>query len=165
MKKYVFMLVAIVAAMSLSSCKGDKGDPGIGMNWKIIDIPVYASDWQYTQDTDPSRYQLDNNYFYATYDVPAIDRFIFFEGSVHAYIVYSNGSELVQRPLPFTSHQETFVGDPAVRLFFTETYDFAYGVGWVEFNYRASDFAYEDGEVMDPTTKPTLQNFRLVLNW
>ena len=159
------MLVAIVAAMSFNSCKGDKGDPGIGMNWKIIDIPVHAGDWQYTYDTDEQRLQMDNNYFYATYNVPAIDNFIFYEGSVHAYVVYSTGAEDIQRPLPFVTHKEAFVGNPEVRLFFTETYDFAYGVGWVEFNYRASDFAYEDDLPMDPAMKPEAKKFRLVLNW
>ncbi len=165
MRKYVMMLVAIVVAMSLSSCKGDKGDPGLGMNWKIIDIPVHSADWQYTYDTDVQRQQMDNNYFYAAYNVPALDDFIFTEGSVHAYVVYSNGAEDVQRPLPYVTHKEAFVGDPAVRLFFTETYDFAYGVGWVEFNYRASDFAYEDAIPMDPEMRPTPKKFRLVLNW
>ena len=34
-----------------------------------------------------------------------------------------------------------------------------YGVGWVEFNYRASDFAYED----DVKINPTDMDFTIVL--
>ncbi|MBQ0137417.1 MAG: collagen-like protein [Bacteroidales bacterium] len=189
MKKYVFMLAAMVAAMSLTSCKGekgdpgepgpigypgakgekgDKGDPGEGVNWKIVDIDVNAGDWIYTQDTDPSRYQWDNNYFYAGYDVSSLTQFIFTTGMVHAYIIYNNGFEDVQRPLPFTQHKEVFVVDAEgneQRIFYTETYDYVYGIGWVEFNYHASDFAYEDGAVMDPATKPTAKQFRLVMTW
>lgn len=168
MRKYVMMLVAMVAAMSLSSCKGDKGDPGLGMNWRIIDIPVHDADWIYTYDTDEYRAQRDNNYFYAWYNVPALDDFIFTEGSVHAYVIYSNGAEDIQRPLPYVTHNEAFVTDEEGNeqpYFFTETYDFAYGVGWVEFNYRASDFAYEDDIPMDPAMRPTPMKFRLVLNW
>ena len=162
------MLVAIVAAMSLSSCKGDKGDPGLGMNWRIINIPVHSADWIYTYEVNPYYAQQDNNYFYASYNVPAIDDFIFTEGSVHAYVVYSNGAEDVQRPLPYVTHNEAFVTDSAgneLRTFFTETYDFAYGVGWVEFNYHVSDFAYEDTIPMNPEMRPTPMKFRLVLNW
>ncbi|MCQ2331148.1 MAG: hypothetical protein MJZ55_04080 [Paludibacteraceae bacterium] len=169
MKKYVFMLAAMVAAMSLTSCKGEKGDPGMNVEWKIVDIDVNAGDWIYTQDTDPGRYQWDNNYFYVGYDVPSLTKFIFTDGTVHAYVVYQNGNkEDVQRPLPFSQHKEAFVVDAEgneQRIFYTETYDYVYGAGWVEFNYRASDFAYEDGEIMDPATKPTAKSFRLVFNW
>lgn len=168
MKKYVFMLAAMVAAMSLTSCKGEKGDPGMNVEWKIVDINVNANDWSYTQDTDPSRGQWDNNYFYVGYDVPSLTKFIFTDGTVHAYVIYYNGKEDVQRPLPFSQHKEAFVVDAEgneQRIFYTETYDYVYGMGWVEFNYRASDFAYEDGAVMDPDTKPTAKSFRLVFNW
>jgi hypothetical protein len=43
--------------------------------------------------------------------------------------------------------------------YFTETVDCMYGVGWVEFNYRASDFAYED----DVNINPTDMDFTIVV--
>ncbi|MBQ0154370.1 MAG: hypothetical protein KBS70_06260 [Bacteroidales bacterium] len=175
MRKYVFMLVAIVAAMSLSSCKGDKGDPGLGMNWKIIDIPAYDVVWDYTNWVNPI-YQdpYVENYYYATFDIPSLSAYIFDKGAVHAYLIYKNDyNDEIQRPLPFTQHRETWVtvdtedGLQDQLLRYTETYDYVYGVGCVEFNYRASDFSYEDSldPLHDPGVIPQPQHFRLVFNW
>ena len=153
-----FLVSCIVfCSVFLTSCigpqgeqgeRGPKGDPGEGMNWKIVDITVLESQWQLTNLTD-------NNYYYYTADVPALTAFIFDNGNINAYMVYDyDTDDPKQIVLPYT---RPYNKDGL----YTETIDYAFGVGWVEFMLRASDFKYET----NPTYKPYERRFRLVLTW
>ena len=53
--------------------------------------------------------------------------------------------------LPYVRHYEELLSDGTWH-YYTETVDCMYGPGWVEFNYRASDFAYEDNVNINPTS-------------
>ena len=116
---------------------------------KTIKIKVRAQEWLYTQQGNDDQY--NNNYFYAVVNMPEITENVFDYGEVKAYAVFNRNSPTYARKhlLPYVLHVEepTNTGD---WLYFTETYDFIYGIGWAEFNFRTSDFAYEDNVNINP---------------
>ena len=114
---------------------------------QTIDVFVSAADWQYT-NYEGSPY--NNNYFYAVVEMPEITRQVFDKGEVKAYVVYDrNTSNAAKHILPYVRHYEEQLTDGSWN-YYTETVDYFYGPGWVEFNYRASDFAYEDNVNINP---------------
>ncbi|MCQ2347569.1 MAG: hypothetical protein MJZ65_00085 [Paludibacteraceae bacterium] len=157
MKKYVFMLVAIVAAMSLTSCKGEKGDPGMNVEWCVFDVTVNAADWQYTESAEGSYFR------YLCDDVPELTDKVLLNGFINVYIYLKepDSDTYYQRQLPYVRHKKEYGESPEEDYVFTETYDYEFGRGWVEFQYRASDFVYENSSEFDPPT----QQFRVVINW
>lgn len=136
MKK--FLLFALVLCMA--SCTFVER-PGTTM--KTITIRVKAADWKYTN-------QGNNNYFYSGVDMPEITSSVFEYGEVKAYLVKDRGDSYYARKhaLPYVIHKEEYLNGNWI--FFTETVDFTYGKGWVEFNFRASDFAYEENLSINP---------------
>ena len=114
---------------------------------QTIDVFVSAADWQYT-NYEGSPY--NNNYFYAVVEMPEITRQVFDKGEVKAYVVYDrNTNNAAKHILPYVRHYEEQLTDGSWN-YYTETVDCFYGPGWVEFNYRASDFAYEDNVNINP---------------
>lgn len=154
MKKYWILLLAIVA---LSSC----GNSYVynGFTLETYEVHVSASDWQYTNYTiNGSPYA--NNYFYATVNMPEITSSVFNNGEVQAYIVYDRGSSKASKHLlPYVRHYESQAAN-GNWSYYTETVDCTVGIGWVEFNYRASDFLYED----DVTINPNAMDFSIVIS-
>jgi len=153
MKKILFLLVAVFA---MSSCVVE----GDGTKLKTITVKVKANEWSYTQQSVTD--QFNNNYFYAGVDVPEITSRVFDYGEVKAYAVFDRKSTYYARKhlLPYVLHKEdkNAYGD---WFYFTETYDFTYGIGWVEFNFRTSDFAYED----DVNINPPAMEFDIVITY
>lgn len=147
MKKILFLFgvtIALVACVSNPTYIEQEG-----ATLKTIRVAVNASDWQYTQQ-DASD-QFNNNYFYVGINVPEITEKVFDYGEVKAYAVFDRSSLTYARKhlLPYVLHVEesSANGD---WLYFTETYDLTYGIGWAEFNFRTSDFAYEDNVNINP---------------
>lgn len=137
MKKIIFFALLL----GLSSCIVDNSNPSTSM--KTITIKVRSTEWKYTD-------QSNNNYFYAGVDVPEITSTVFEKGEVKAYLVKDRNDSYYARKhaLPYVMHKEEYVNNNW--LFYTETVDFTYGRGWVEFNFRASDFAYEESLNINP---------------
>ena len=121
------------------------------MNWKIADLDV--TQWDY------SNYK-DNNFYFAKFDVPALTSFVFTDGNVNGYIYMTENGEKIQHSLPYVLHKyETdSQGNP---IYYTETVDFVYGVGWVQIEVRDSDFAYET----DVQIVPNQMSFRIVMTY
>lgn len=125
---------------------------------ETINVYVSADDWQYTDYTQNNS-PFANNYFYATVKVPQITTSTFTEGEVKAYVVYDRNTPNVSKHiLPYVRHYEELLSGGNWH-YYTETVDYMYGPGWVEFNYRASDFAYED----DVTINPVGMYFTIVI--
>ncbi len=141
MKKILFFVFALIV---FASC--DERD----VTFKTISVRVNASEWQYTQQGTSD--QFNNNYFYAVVDMPEITEQVFDYGEVKAYVVYDRMDYYYARKhlLPYVLHVEepTDEGD---WLFYTQTIDFTYGIGWAEFNFRMSDFAYEENTTINPS--------------
>ena len=142
MKKILFF---VLMCCTLVSCDYEVD----GAKLKTIRVIVNASDWKYTQQDTSD--QFNNNYFYFGVNMPEITEKVFDYGEVKAYAVFDRSSLTYARKhlLPYVLHVEepTNTGE---WLYFTETYDFTYGIGWAEFNFRTSDFAYEDNDKINP---------------
>ncbi len=139
----VFSIALVVVGCNLTHVDQDSA------TLKTIKIKVRAKEWLYTQQGNDDQY--NNNYFYAVVNMPEITENVFDYGEVKAYAVFNRNSPTYARKhlLPYVLHVEepTNTGD---WLYFTETYDFIYGIGWAEFNFRTSDFAYEDNVNINP---------------
>lgn len=147
MKKILFLFgvtIALVACVSNPTYIEQEG-----ATLKTIQVTVNANEWSYTQQGTAD--QFNNNYFYAVVDMPEINKEVFNYGEVKAYAVFDRNSLTYARKhlLPYVLHVEepTNIDE---WLYFTETYDFTYGIGWAEFNFRTSDFAYEDNVNINP---------------
>jgi len=155
-------IILIAMIMGMSSCNQQtivQGD-----QWKIESM--YILDWQYTRDTEPTREQFSNNYYYAYFDWPSLTSTVFKEGNVQAYLVRtsSDGTTKMKSPLPYVQSKELF-DSQGQTIFYTETYDFVYGTGWIEFQWRISNFMYEDYDGKDATFKPQPSQMEVVLTW
>ena len=152
-KSFVFLLAA---AATLVGC--DYSTTVIGSTQQVVNVVVNASDWQYTgKNSDESAY--NNNFFFAYVRVPEITENVFDYGEVQAYIVYDrNTQDPMQHLLPYVRHYEEQLPDSSWS-YYTETVDCTFGIGWVQFNYRASDFAYEDNVNINPVA----MDFRIVI--
>lgn len=145
MKKFIILLFPLLALMSCGNSYTYNG-----FTVKSYDVHIGVDDWQYTDYTNNGT-PWANNYFYCAVNMPEITSSVFEDGEVQAYIVYDKRtSNAFKHILPYVRHYEEQLADGAWN-YYTETVDCVYGVGWVEFNYRASDFAYEDNVNINPT--------------
>lgn len=147
MKK--FLLLSLLSILFAACVNNPTYIEQNGATLQTIKVKVNENEWGYTQQGDND--QFNNNYFYAVVDMPEITRTVFDHGEVKAYIVYNRSSLSKARKhlLPYVLHKE-LLGDDGKWSYFTETYDFTYGIGWAEFNFRTSDFAYEDNININP---------------
>ena len=159
MKKLLFFAFS---ALLLCACRGPQGPigpqgpqgpAGEGTNWKIVDITVAANQWSYSNFTD-------NNYFFSKWDVADLTSFVFTDGNVQGYIYMTENGERIQHALPYVLHVSTTDtdGNP---YYFSRTIDFVYGTGWVQFEYRESDFDYE----YNTSFVPDAMDFRIVMTY
>lgn len=156
MKKIFVLLLPLLALMSC-------GNTYIydGFTVKSYNVHVDATDWQYTNYTENGS-PYANNYFYCVIDMPEISSFVYDKGEVNVYRVFKkNTRDEFKHILPDVLHCEDIINNQT--FLYTTTVDCIYGVGWVEFNYRASDFAYEQNleinpESMDFTVVITTKN-------
>lgn len=158
--KNVFKLISLAVSLVsiLVSCEkigpmgpqGPKGDPGTGVIVSIVSINVFTDDWVKTNDKD-------NNYYYATVDMPEITKDIFEGGVIKMYRVFDyDTSDPVQVEMPFTRHKEEYVGPGEYDYVnWTETLDYEFGVGRINIFFTVSDFFYKG--------KPEYMRFRCVV--
>lgn len=163
MKRLLYFLLVI--PILFCSCKGDKGDPGDSTQWHVEELVVGTDDspWDYSQGSnDPA---VNNNYYFAGFNVPALTSSIYLNGNITCYVIFNYDLPSEEsHPLPYVRHIETPVtnADGSTSLvYYTETLDYVFGSGWVEFQFRASDFAYES----DAQITPPVCHFRMVLTW
>ncbi len=64
----------------------------------------------------------------------------------------------MQHLLPYSRHYEEQRTDGTWN-YYTETIDCVFGIGWVEFDFSSSDFAYEDNLNINPLG----MDFRIVI--
>lgn len=161
-KFFNFILLFACQAVLFSSCvpgrdgiDGRDGRDGLGQ-LKTVVINVAANQWQYS-DMD------NNNYFFATVDMPEITKDVFKNGVVKMYRSYNiDAPGATQIELPYVRHNEYPYTDTYGQQqwgFYTETIDYQFGVGNLTIFYTASDFDYE----LDTTWAPEAMQFRCVV--
>lgn len=175
MKKLLLFFGALTL---LTACQGEPGRDGIngkdgkdgtGVNWQIIDVDIQSKDWQYT-------FANDNNYYYAVVDVPELTDFVYNNGNISVYLenTTSNGGK-TQNLLPSVRHYEvpvtktdtiivdgkTYYNDSTYYIQYTQTTDYEYWSGQMEFYITNSDFYYDPSNLTEPGDK----HFRIVLTY
>lgn len=104
----------------------------------VIFINVNTNDWDYCSDKD-------NNYFFATVDMPEITEKVFDGGIIKMYRVFDyDTSYPVQVEMPFTRHNKMYIGPgDEDYVYWTETLDYEFGVGGMTIFFTTSDFYYD----------------------
>jgi len=152
MKKVVF---AILSALVLCACESKMGpQEPLG---KTVNISVSSSQWTYTNFQDGKF----NNYFFSRWDMPELTVNVFKGGNVQGYIYLQENGVLIQHDLPYVLHKE-IIDAQGNQYIYTTTIDFVYGVGWVQFELRDSDFDYETYETI---VNPEAMDFRIVMTY
>lgn len=155
MKTGFTTILLAISALALSSCTYVTKEEGNGAVtvFKNIDMHLGQNAWKYS-------YQDNNNYFYAEFDVPEIDRKMFDGGMVKMYRVYNYKTDkAAQYEMPFSNHVEWYSSEDNLWYFYNEKLDYEFSVGKVTVFYQVSDFNYE----IDETFVPEAMEFRLVL--
>ena len=152
------MLAALLFAVC--ACEGEPGVPGRDgrdgidgrdgatlLNPILINVP--AQNWVYT-DAD------DNNFFYATVELPELTEDIFDFGLIKMYRTFDyDTSYPVQAELPYTRHFEYDKGNGTMG-YYTETvdyeieYDVKNELGLISIYYTVSDFEYDPDDLAIP---------------
>lgn len=156
MKARHFILATAIIAAALSSCR--KEEPIIIDDSTVLQsvlINVKASQWVYSNVDN-------NNYYYATVDMPEITEEVFKTGLVKMYRCYDFGtSNATQIEMPFSRHYEYYYTDEYDDTywgFYTETVDYEFQVGTMTICYTLSDFDYEVEDIA-----PEAMQFRCVI--
>lgn len=145
MKKALYSALLILSALILSSCRGLPGRDGIdGRDGKdglgivktiLVDVP--QNSWKYS-------FHDNNNYFYATVDMPEITEEIFDKGLVKMYRVFKfDKTDASQIEMPYVKLQEWTPDEGLHWYSFTEVVSYEYFIGNMTIFYTASDFDYE----------------------
>ena len=155
MKRLIYGLFVVLAVV-LTSCEGKPGRDGRDglVNYYKIPVQINQNEWSYTNFDN-------NNYFYATINMPEITNDIYQHGNMMVYREYDTGtSSATQTPLPYVRHKE-YLADEATNTwgFYTETVDYEFTVGKLTIFYTASDFDYE----ADQQFAPEQMNFRVFI--
>ena len=158
MKKIANILFIVLSIALLSSCRGLPGRDGVDgidgfgqIKNVVINVPQNA--WQYSKAPN-------NNYFYATVDMPEITKDVFKEGLVKMYRCYALGSEGATKiELPYVRSIEEYIEADDDWAFYTETVDYQYSQGTISIYYTLSDFIYE----LDESFVPEAMEFQCVI--
>ena len=141
-KVFLLLLIAVFAA----SCEGPVGPPGRdGRNaeptqWEIIPVTIYDTDWRESP--------MDESLYYsASVITTSLTPFIRKEGTILVYRDFKNG---YQQILPYVRHKEYG------RILWTQTIDYEFTDGRINFYVTNSNFVPEPPETM---------YFRVVLIW
>ncbi|PNE29026.1 hypothetical protein BHU09_03905 [Tannerella sp. oral taxon 808] len=160
MKKYLFVLAAII--MALTACEGPMGPPGpVGpqgppgnggsgdnVRWKFFEYTVKEHDWELVGNQDA----LGSHYMYEFKENLLTKEMI--EGSIVGYriLTLSNGSK-VYTPLPYNlSRGER---DGSRDILWNEQYSFDLQPGSIAFYAHYSDFK--------TSNRPPTCEFRIVI--
>lgn len=164
MKKVLYALM-IATACAFTACvgpQGPKGEPGRDghdgidglVRYYNIPVQVNQNEWAYSNFDN-------NNYFFATINMPEITWDIYEHGNVMVYREYEPGTNsATQTPLPYVRHKE-YLYDQSTSTwgFYTETVDYEFTQGKLTIFYTASDFDYE----IDTNFVPERMNFRVFI--
>lgn len=152
MKKILYVFCVLLA---LASCTkegpmgpmgpaGPAGKDGIdGASIRnIINVEVKSAQWEFTG-------AADNNLYYAQVSLPEMTKTVFENGILQVYMVSvaANGQE-IQTLLPSVRHYEQISGSDT--FYYTQTTDYDYWVGGIEFHITNSDFFYNPSDFSEP---------------
>lgn len=143
MKTFLKILALMPVLSLLAACQGPPGRDGRdGRDGKdaviqSILITVNQNMWDYSRVDD-------NNFYYATVDMPEITQSVFEKGCIKMYRTFDFGKkDASQIEMPYVRLAEEFL-DGGGKALYTEMVDYQFGVGEMSIFYTASDFLYEE---------------------
>ena len=163
MKKYLFVLAAII--MALTACEGPMGPPGPvgpqgppgnggsgdGVNWKILEYTVHDKDWELVGGKDA----LNSHYMFE-FKENLLTSEIFKNGKVVGFRVLKlDNNSTVQTPLPYIVPRGTKEGSN--EKLWSEYYTFDFQPGSIAFYAHYTDFYTGN--------RPPTCYFRIVATW
>ncbi|MCQ2250434.1 MAG: collagen-like protein [Bacteroidales bacterium] len=160
MKKLLIMILPMIAALLMQSCKGDEGpmgpagpagEPGRDgesggapcTEYISLDFTVESDNWQLIHGENGTAY-----YSYAFDNVTELNKDIFWNGIMNVYNIWTDNNATYQSQLPTVRHRKD--GDD----YFTCTIDYDFGEKSIIFNVTNSDFYIDE--------KPETMTFRVV---
>lgn len=157
MKTRTLLSMVFLGALALSSCRKEYYPTEIvyedQLNIKNIEINVKQKNWAYSNEDN-------NNYFYATVDMPEITPDVFKTGMIKMYRTYFSGTNNAsQVEMPYTNLAEYPISGTSDWGFYTEHVYYEFAVGTMTIYYMASDFDYE----LDTSFIPQDMSFRCVI--
>lgn len=158
MKKILKISILAALVCIISSCAGRDGRNGRdGRDCEFTSIPIYVPQeaWVYTDFRAPEN---NNNFFYATVDMPEISQAICNRGVVKMYRVGADNEVDSQMEMPYVRPAEYYNETDGNWYFYTESVDYKFTPGKITIFYRASDFDYEINYY-----SPEAMNFRCVI--
>lgn len=149
MKKllYVFcMLLALASCTKVGPAgpAGRDGRDGVdgAMIRNIINVEVQSAQWEFT-------FADKNNLYYAQVALPEMTKAIFADAVLQVYMVsFAPDGREIQTLLPSVRHYEEISG--ADTFYYTQTTDYEYWVGGIEFHITNSDFFYNPSDFSEP---------------
>ena len=147
------LILAAAALLCLCSCHKQEVTYNEGIQLENILINVPQNAWNYTNDDN-------NNYFFASVDMPEITENVFDNALIKVYRTYNfDSSNPTQIELPYVRSFERYWPDEDAWEFYTESVDYEYGIGTMSFFFTMSNFDYE----LDESLIPEQMQFRCVI--
>ena len=159
MKRLIFLMLPLLAAMLLGSCRGDDGPmgpegpagpagkDGEGLKTLDFDFTVNQNDWEAVTDTDEPYYRCSFDKF------EELDKAVIDHGIVAVYRVLDDG---YYGALP-TVQLHKAKNDKNEDIFYTQLIDYEFAPGLINFYVTSSDFYMDE--------KPDQMKFRVVVNY
>lgn len=133
MKKLTLLVLAVFSLMGCVKTQYIERETGTKVNRKIIDLQVDPGDWIYSN-------LPDNNFYFASFDIPEITKDVYDNGIVNLYVEYQNNDgSYTMALMPAVRHMEEF-DEGGNQILYTATLDAEYSVGKLVIIYTASDF-------------------------
>ena len=157
MKKIFYLFIMAIFAVSCEGPMGPPGPPGSqgpqggekepSAYWETIDITI--NQW----DIDES-----GDYFYASFPVVELTKFIYTWGIVVAYIETTGANDNIKTPLPYTRQCKAPSTTPGGNdTLWSEVIDFTYAESSMTFYLNPSDF--------NTTRQPEPVKIRAIFLW
>ncbi|MCQ2146294.1 MAG: hypothetical protein MJZ16_02130 [Bacteroidales bacterium] len=154
--RFLLFALSVLSLFAVSSCTKEyvyENTYVEELHPTVVKITVEQNNWNYSSIDN-------NNYFYATVQMPELTKEVLEKGLFKVYRVFDENKQM---EMPYVRLNEYFAGTDDfgndIWGFYTETVDTEFEVGKLTIYYTASDFDYE----IDDQFVPVPMKFRFVM--
>ena len=133
MRKYLFILLSVVAALGLWSCTNNNV-PECRYHTQTLDLTVVQEDWQFDEDAQ--------QFYYRFGDLKEITSAVYNYGNWTICREFNNGTKnAYQVALPMSTFMVDSLDNGGV-AYYTQYIDYRLGIGYVDVQLTNSDYYY-----------------------